>query len=44
MVSFAHFLFIYLFLAAPGLCCYVWAFSLQRVEGYSLVEVHGLLI
>ena len=21
--SFAHFLFIYLFLAAPGLCCYV---------------------
>ena len=37
-------LFIYLFLAALGLCCCVWAFSSCGERGLFFVAVHGLLI
>ena len=35
---------IYLFLAALGLCCYVWAFSSCGEQGLLFVAVRGLLI
>ena len=38
------YLFIYLFLAALGLCCCVWAFSSCGERGLLFVVVHGLLI
>ena len=38
------YLFIYLFLAALGLCCYVRAFSICGERGLLFVTVHGLLI
>ena len=38
------YLFIYLFLAALDLCCYVRAFSSCGAWGLLFVEVHGLLI
>ena len=37
-------LFIYLFLAALGLRCCVWAFSSCSEQGLLIVEVRGLLI
>ena len=37
-------LFIYLFLAALGLCCCAWAFSSCVELGLRFVVVHGLLI
>ena len=37
------FYFIYIFLAALGLCCFLWAFSSCTERGYSLV-LHGLLV
>ena len=37
---FLSYLFIYLFMAAPGLCC-VWAFSTCGKQGYSLVWCMG---
>ena len=37
-------LFIYLFLAALGLCCCVWAFSSWGERGLLFVAVCGLLI
>ena len=36
--------FIYLFLAALGLRCCVWAFSSRGEQGLLFVAVHGLLI
>ena len=45
--SFAHFLFvlfIYLFMAALGLCCCTWAFSSCREQGLLLVALRRLLI
>ena len=33
---------LYLFLAVPGLCCWVWAFSSCREQGYSFVAVVSL--
>ena len=38
------YLFIYLFLAALGLCCCVRAFSSCGEQGLLFVAVHGLLI
>ena len=38
------FLFIYLFLAALGLCCYMWAFSSCVSRDYSPVAVCEPLI
>ena len=37
-------LFIYLFLAALGLCCCTWAFSSCCEPGFLFVAVRGLLI
>ena len=37
-------MFIYLFLAALGLCCCTWAFSSCRERGLLFVVVRGLLI
>ena len=37
-------LFIYLFLAALGLCCCVWALSSGVERGLLFIAVHGLLI
>ena len=37
-------MFIYLFLAALGLCCCAWAFSSCGERGLLFVVVHGLLI
>ena len=37
-------LFVYLFLAALGLCCYAWAFSSCGERGLLFVAVRGLLI
>ena len=36
--------FIYLFLAALGLCCCTWAFSSCGEQGLLFLVVHGLLI
>ena len=38
------YVFIYLFLAALGLCCWVWAFSSCGEQGLLFVAVQGLLI
>ena len=38
------YLFIYLFLAALGLCCCTWAFSSYVQQGLLFVVVCGLLI
>ena len=35
---------IYLFLAALGLCCFVWAFSNCSRQGLLFVVVRGLLV
>ena len=46
-MSSAHFwigYFCFLFLAALGLCCCVWAFSSCSEWGLLFVVVHGLLI
>ena len=43
-ILFFHYLFIYLFLAALGLRCCVWAFSSCGERGLFFVVVHGLLI
>ena len=37
------YLFIYLFLAALGLCCCAWAFLSSGEQGLLFVVVHGLL-
>ena len=37
-------LFVYLFLAALGLCCCAWAFSSCCEQGLLFVAVRGLLI
>ena len=37
-------LFIYLFLAVLGLCCYKGFSLVAASSGYSLVAVHGLLL
>ena len=37
-------LFIYLFMAALGLCCCVWAFSSCGARGLLFIAVRGLLI
>ena len=39
-----YYLFIYLFLAALGLRCCVWAFSSCGERGLLFVVVHGLLL
>ena len=36
--------FIYFFLAALGIRCYMWAFSSYGEQGLLFVVVHGLLI
>ena len=36
--------FIYLFLAALGLCCCMWAFSSCGEQGLLFIAVRGLLI
>ena len=41
---FLFFLFMYLFLAALGLCCCTQAFSSCGERGLLLLAVHGLLI
>ena len=38
------YLFIYLFMAALGVCCCAWAFSSCGEWGLLFVEVRGLLI
>ena len=38
------FLFIYLFMAALGLCCCAWASSTCGEQGLLFIAVHGLLI
>ena len=42
--SSAHIIFIYLFMAALGLCCYALAFSSCGEWGLLVVVVCGLLI
>ena len=42
--EFIFYKFIYLFLAALGLCCCVWAFSSCRERDLLFVVVRGLLI
>ena len=39
-----YFTLFYLFLAALGLCCCIWAFSSCGEQALLLVVVHGLLI
>ena len=41
---FKFYLFIYLFLAALGLCCCAWAFSSCGERGLLFVVVRGLLV
>ena len=41
---FFRYLFIYLFMAALGLHCFVWAFFSCGERGLFFVAVHGLLI
>ena len=43
-MKFFKILFIYLFFAVLGLCCYAWAFSSCSVRGLFFVAVRGLLI
>ena len=44
ILFFKIYLFIYLFLAALGLCCCAWAFSSCGERGLLFVAVHGFLI
>ena len=44
VLFFLSYKFIYLFLAALGLCCCAWAFSSRSRRGLLFVAVRGLLI
>ena len=43
-MGFKNYVYIYLFMAVLGLCCFEWAFSVFRKQGLFFFMVQSLLI